>query len=408
MEQILSGDNLHRAHRAVIRNKGAPGVDGITVDAIADHLRQHWPLIRHKLYEVNYQPALLRGVKISKSNGGERLLGIPTVQDRIIQQAVQQQLSTLFEPTFSDYSYGYRPGRSAHDAMRAAQGYVQAGKGWVVDIDISAFFDHVNHDILMHRVSQHVRDKRVLKLIGRYLRAGMQLDGKVHKRQKGTPQGGPLSPLLANIYLDPLDKELERRGLSFCRYADDLNIYVSSERSAERVYESISQWIEKHLKLTINRDKSGTGRPWERKFLGFQVREDGEIGLAKSSLEAYKARVRQLWDAKKSLTSRQLIEGWRRYVQGWWNYFGITVDNLAGISSWTRRHMRKCFWQRWHCRRGRIKQLKKLGISSRQLKRVDFHAGAWRAARHPAMHTALNNKRLRQYCLVTPNDLAVS
>ena len=408
MEQILSGDNLRRAHRAVIRNKGAPGVDGITVKDIAAHMRQHWPLIRHKLYEGTYQPALLRGVKILKSNGGERLLGIPTVQDRMIQHAVQQQLSALFEPTFSDYSYGFRPGRSAHDAIGAAQDYVQAGKSWVVDIDISAFFDHVNHDILMHRVSRRVRDKRVLKLIGGYLRAGMQLDGEVRKRREGTPQGGPLSPLLANIYLDPLDKELERRGLSFSRYADDVNIYVSSERSAERVFESISQWIEKHLKLTINRDKSGTERPWERKFLGFRVREDGEIGLAKSSLEAYKERVRQLWDAKQSLTSHQLIKGWRRYVQGWWNYFGITVDELVGISSWTRRHMRKCFWQRWHSRRGRIKKLKKLGVSPRLLKRVDFHAGAWRAARHPAMHTALNNKRLRQYRLVTPNDLAVA
>ncbi|RMG67720.1 MAG: group II intron reverse transcriptase/maturase, partial [Bacteroidetes bacterium] len=230
MEQILSGENLRLAHQAVRRNKGAPGVDGIRVDDIAAHLRKHWPTIRSKLYDGSYQPALIKGVKIPKPSGGERLLGIPTVQDRIIQQAVQQQLSVLFEPTFSDHSYGFRQGRSAHDAIRAAQSYVQAGKDWVIDIDISAFFDHVNHDILMHRISRQVRDKRVLKLIGRYLRAGLLLDGEVHKRLQGTPQGGPLSPLLANIYLDPLDKELERRGLSFSRYADDLNIYVSSER----------------------------------------------------------------------------------------------------------------------------------------------------------------------------------
>lgn len=407
MEQVLSGENLRTAHRAVLRNKGAPGVDGIRVDDIADHLRQHWPTIREKLYDVSYRPALIKGIKIPKSSGGERLLGIPTVQDRIIQQAIQQQLSVLFEPTFSDHSYGFRPGRSAHDAIRAAQGYVQEGKDWVIDIDISAFFDHVNHDILMHRVSRQVRDKRVLKLIGRYLRAGLLLEGKVHKRTKGTPQGGPLSPLLANIYLDPLDKELERRGLSFSRYADDVNIYVSSERSAERVFESISQWIEKELKLQVNRDKSGTGRPWNRKFLGFRIKEEGDITIAPSSLKTYKGRVRELWDVRQSRTNREQINAWNRYLRGWWNYFGIASNTLKSISSWTRRHMRKYFWQRWHNRQGRINKLKLLGVRPRLLKRVDFHAGAWRAARHTAMHTALNNRVLRQYQLISPNDLAM-
>jgi len=407
MEQILSGENLRLAHQAVRRNKGAPGVDGIRVDDIAAHLRKHWPTIRSKLYDGSYQPALIKGVKIPKPSGGERLLGIPTVQDRIIQQAVQQQLSVLFEPTFSDHSYGFRQGRSAHDAIRAAQSYVQAGKDWVIDIDISAFFDHVNHDILMHRISRQVRDKRVLKLIGRYLRAGLLLDGEVHKRLQGTPQGGPLSPLLANIYLDPLDKELERRGLSFSRYADDLNIYVSSERSADRVFESISRWIEKELKLHVNRDKSGTGRPWKRKFLGFKIKPDGEIGIAPSSLKTYKAQVRELWNAQQNRSIREQIQAWIRYLRGWWNYFGIATAKLVPISAWTRRHIRKYFWQRWHNRRGRINKLKRLGVSPKLLRRVDFHAGAWRAARHPAMHTALNNRLLRQYHLVTPNDLAM-
>lgn len=408
LEQILSKSNLRTAYRAVIRNKGAPGVDGITVEAIAAHLRQHWATVRHKLYEGSYQPALIKGVAIPKPQGGERLLGIPTVQDRIIQQALQQHLCSLFDPGFSDSSYGYRAGRSAHDAIRAAQGYVQAGKDWVIDIDISAFFDHVNHDILMHRVGETIRDKRVLKLIGRYLRAGMLHEGEVHQRQTGTPQGGPLSPLLANIYLDPLDKELASRGLRFCRYADDLTIYVGSERSAQRVFKSISDWIGKHLKLQVNAGKSGIGRPWERKFLGFSLRRDGQIGIAPSSLEGYQAKVRRLWDARQSLTSRELMTQWNRYVRGWWNYFGIAADTLAGLSAWTRRHMRKCFWQRWHNRRGRINTLKRLGIKVRSLKRVDFHAGAWRAARHPVMHTALSNRVLRQHHLVTPNDLAAS
>jgi RNA-directed DNA polymerase len=408
MEDILSGENLRQAHQAVTRNKGAAGVDGITVDEIAAHLHQHWVTVRDKLYAGSYQPALIKGVTIPKANGGKRMLGIPTVQDRVIQQAVYQQLRSLFEPTFSDNSYGFRPGRSAHDAIRAAQRYVQAGKDWVIDIDISAFFDHVNHDILMHRVVGCVRDKRVLQLIGRYLRAGIVIDGQVHKRLSGTPQGGPLSPLLANIYLDPLDKELERRGLSFSRYADDLNIYVSSERSAERVFESISAWIEKHLKLQVNSVKSGTGRPWQRKFLGFRIRRDGEISIAPSSLKVYQDNVRRLWDARHSLTSHELIVRWNRYVRGWWNYFGLAVHKLFALSAWTRRHMRKCFWLRWHGKRGRYNKLKHLGVSPRLLKRVDFYASAWRAARHPAMHTALCNQLLRDYHLVTPNDLAVS
>lgn len=408
MDQILSRDNLLAAYQAVKRNKGAPGVDGISTEQIAPHLRQHWEQISQKLTAGSYQPALVKGVVTPKPNGGQRLLGIPTVQDRIIQQAMHQQLSPIFDPTFSENSYGYRPGRSAHDAIREAQRQVQNGKDWVIDIDISAFFDHVNHDILMHRISQRIRDKRVLKLIGKYLRAGIKLDGEVHKRQAGTPQGGPLSPLLANIYLDPLDKELERRGLSYSRYADDLNIYVNSERSAERVYKSVKQWIEKHLKLQVNQDKSGTGRPWQRKFLGFRIRKDGELAIAPSSLESYKQEVRNHWTARQSMTSQELITSWNRYIRGWWNYFGIASNKLFSLSAWTRRHMRKCFWQRWHCRRGRINKLKRLGVSAKLLSRVDFSTGAWRAARHPAMHKALNKKVMRKYRLVTPYDLAVA
>ena len=407
MESILSADNLRAALDTVKRNKGKPGVDGMTVEALQPHLKRHWPTIRQKLLSGEYKPTLIKGVVIPKADGGQRQLGIPTVQDRVIQQAISQQLSPVFEPGFSEHSYGYRLGRSAHDAIRAVQNFVREGKTWCVDIDISAFFDHVNHDILMRRVSEKVTDKRVLKLIGRYLRAGMKQDGQVQRRQKGTPQGGPLSPLLANIYLDPLDKELERRGLSFSRYADDLMIYVTSERSAERVFNSVSNWIEKQLKLKVNRNKSGTGRPWTRKYLGFIIREnDAEPGIAPASLRRYKERVRELWRGNQSITSKELVKQWRHYLLGWWNYFGIAKGKQSKLSRWTRRHMRKCFWLRWHRKAGRLKQLRKQQVPDWLIGRVDFYAGAWRVASHPAMHKALHNKRLVKYGLLTPYDLA--
>lgn len=405
MEEILSGENLRRAYRAVKRNRGKPGVDGITVDEIAAHLRRHWPTIREKLLAGSYQPAAVLGARVHKPNGGIRQLGIPTVQDRVIQQAVQQCLSPRFEPLFSGSSFGYRPGRSAHDAVRRAQSYVVEGKRWVVDIDISAFFDEVNHDILMTKVGRYVRDKRVLKLIGRYLRAGLKQDGQVHKRSQGTPQGGPLSPLLANLYLDDLDKELERRGLSFVRYADDVAIYVNSPRSAERVLESITRWIERHLRLRVNREKSGTGPAGASKFLGFRIQPDGGIEVARESEERYKKRVRLIWNTRSGLSGEETFRAWKQYVRGWWNYFKIARSELRNVSAWTRRHMRKWFWQRWHKRKGRLKRLRRLGLSEQQLSRMSFHLGAWPTARLPGMHQALNNRRLRQWGLVTPHDL---
>lgn len=416
MERILDVENLRTAVAAVKRNKGKPGVDCMTVQEIIPHLNKHWPQIKDKLLNGDYRPALVKGIVIPKADGGQRQLGIPTVQDRVIQQAISQQLSPEFDRGFSEHSYGFRLGRSAHDAIKTVQSFARAGKTWCVDIDISAFFDHVNHDILMRRVSEKVRDKRVLKLIGRYLRAGRKQNGQVYKRLNGTPQGGPLSPLLANIYLDPLDKELEKRNLSFSRYADDLMIYVNSERSAERVFNSVCNWIEKHLKLKVNRNKSGTGRPWKRKYLGFIIQEEnGEIGIAPESLDRYKERIRELWRGNQSLTSKQLVKQWRRYLLGWWNYFRIAnvqvkslLWKLTSLSSWTRRHMRKCFWLRWHSKVGRLRQLRRQQVSAKVIQRVDFHAGAWRAARHPAMHMAMNNKRLVQYGLLTLKDLAVT
>lgn len=406
MEEVLSRENVIRAYRSVKRNGGAPGVDGVSTEAMGRHLRQHWPTIREKLYAGEYESALVRGVQVPKPGGGVRQLGIPTVQDRVIQQALQQVLSRVLEPTFSEGSFGYRPGRSAHDAVRRAQQYVQEGKRWVVDIDISAFFDEVNHDILMTCVGRHVRDKRVLKLIGRYLRAGMKQDGRVYQRSQGTPQGGPLSPVLANLYLDALDKELEQRKLSFVRYADDVAIYVSSERSAKRVLASITEWIERQLRLRVNRDKSGAGPTGQRKLLGFLLQPDGRVEIAPESAQRYKARVRETWNANSGRSGQDTVKTWQAYLRGWWNYFAIAQSQLKGLSGWTRRHMRKWFWQRWHDRRGRRSRLRRLGLAPHQLSRVNCHRAAWPAAAQPGVQQALSNRRLRTWGLLTPDDLA--
>ncbi|WOK26441.1 group II intron reverse transcriptase/maturase [Pseudomonas syringae] len=407
VEHVVEADNMRRALKKVRANKGAPGVDGITTEDIEAHLVKHWPGIKEKLLAGSYKPGPIKGKTIGKPDGGERLLGIPNTQDRVIQQAVSQQLTKLWDGGFSDHSYGFRPGRSNLDAIRAAKAFVVSGKNWVVDVDIEAFFDEVSHDRLMTRITRDIHDKRLNKYLGSNVRADMILNGQRQKRSAGVPQGGPLSPLLANLYLDPLDKELEARGLSFCRYADDLMIFVESERSAERVLESIVSWIEKHLKLKVNASKSGTGRPWERAFLGYLIDEEGNNHLSGRTVKRYRKRVRECWSARQGLTSRGLVEQWRKYLFGWFGYFRLAVESdFTVLSQWTRRHMRKCFWQRWHSRRGRMAQLSRLGVSKRGLARVSFHDGAWKAARHPAMHQALSNQCLRRYGLVTAQDLA--
>jgi group II intron reverse transcriptase/maturase len=336
------------------------------------------------------------------------MLGIPTVLDRFVQQLLLQVLTPIFEPLFSQHSHGFRPKRSAHDAVRAAQAYATAGKDWVVDIDISKFFDCVHHDILVFRIGQTIRDKRVLKLVGLYLRSGVMVEGVVIRQTKGTPQGGPLSPLLANIYLDPLDKELEKRGHCFARYADDCNIYVGSEATANRLIQSLLEWIGKHLKLKVNASKSGVGRTWERKFLGFRINRERQIEVSPESLTRLKDRVRQLWRGQQSLTSAQLRDQWLSYIRGWWGYYKLAEwgKPLFRWSGWIRRHIRKCFWLRWHSWRGRERALRRLGIGNPQLKVAHSSRGAWRLARHAAVQMALNNSRLRQYGFLTPEDLA--
>src|SRR5881296_3374779 len=377
-------------------------------EQLRDHVRKHWETIRIKLLEGTYVPSPVRRVEIPKPNGGVRLLGIPTVLDRWIQQMLLQMLQPIFEPTFSPNSYGFRPGRSAHDAVRAAQRYVQAGKDWLVDIDITKFFDRVNHDILMTRIGQTVRDKRVLRLMGKYLRAGGMGEGVVQSSEEGTPQGGPLSPLLANIYLDALDRELEQRGLAFSRYADDCNIYVSSQRAAQRVLANITEWIKKHLRLEVNATKSGVGRPWERKFLGFRINPQGKIEAAPQSVERFKTKARELWRSCQSQTSVELRDRWRAYVRGWWGYFRLAEErrNLFGLEGWIRRHIRSCFWQRWDNWRGRLRKLRSLGLSGRLLKVAHSSKGAWRIAASPSLQTALSNAVLRRYGFWMPSDLA--
>jgi RNA-directed DNA polymerase len=411
MEQAVADGNYQLALAAVKRNRGAAGIDRMTTGQLDSHLKANWWILKDKLLKGTYVPSPVRRVEIPKPNGGKRMLGIPTVQDRFIQQLLLQVMTPIFDPNFSGHSYGFRPGRSAQDAVRAAQQYAQGGKDWVVDIDITKFFDQVNHDILMGRIAEVIRDKGVLHLIGKYLRRGAMVEGIVEASEEGTPQGGPLSPLLANIYLDALDKELEKRKHSFCRYADDCNIYVGSQAAAARTLTSIQSWIEKHLRLKVNAAKSGTGKVWERKFLGFRLDRRKRIGIAPESVERFKARVRELWNARQSRTSNQLRDGWNRYVRGWWGYYQLAEARapVGNLERWVRRHIRKCFWLRWHDSRGRLRRLRRLGITERRDLAVAYSGrGAWPVSQEPVLQNALSNAVLRRFGFLFPSDLAAT
>lgn len=409
MEEAVGDRNAGEALRAVIGNQGAAGIDGMPTSRLKDHLRRHWSSIRAKLLEGRYVPSPVRKVEIPKPAGGVRQLGIPTVMDRFVQQLLLQVLSPIFEPLFSDSSYGFRPGRSQHEAVEQARNYTVAGKDWVVDMDIEKFFDRVNHDILMNQIAQVIGDKRVLKLIGRFLRSGIMVHGVVIERHEGTPQGGPLSPLLSNIYLDLLDRELEKRGHCFVRYADDCNVYVGGAAAADRLMQNLAKWIERHLKLKVNLSKSGNGRPWERKFLGFRITRDGQIEVSPESIARFKAKVRWFWDGRRSRTSRQLRDEWRRYLKGWWQYYGRAewIRPVLDLDGWLRRHMRKCFWLRWHGWRGRRQALRRLGVPEHVVRSANCSRGAWAMARHPAVQQALGNKVLRKHGLLVPSDLVL-
>lgn len=409
LEMVLERKNMEVAWAAVKANDGAAGVDRMTVKTSADHLKRHWPTVREKLLSGEYQPAAVRAVEIPKASGGTRWLGIPTVQDRLIQQALHQIISAAVDSQMSEHSYGFRPNRSAHDAVTAARGYIAQGKGWVVDIDLKSFFDQVNHDRLQHLLNRHIGDPRVLKLIGRYLRAPVrQVDGSQQKRTRGTPQGGPLSPLLANLYLDPLDRELERRGIAFVRYADDIALFVASERSAQRVLSSVKAWLKKHLDLEVNEEKSGSGPSDQSQLLGFRIHDKGNVSPSPKAIAKLKERVRQLWDNRQSLTSEELRTQWQRYITGWWNYFRYADwrREVKALSGWIRRHMRKCFWQRWHNRHGRYNALRRLGVRGRRLGVAGCRRGAWPMARHVVVQEALKTSTLNRYGFTLPWELA--
>ena len=368
MSAVLERGNMMRAYERVLRNKGAPGIDGMTVGDLKPYLKAHWPEIREQLREGRYVPLAVRKVEIPKPGGGQRMLGIPTVQDRLIQQALHQVLSPVFEETFSTHSYGFRPGRSATQAVQQARSYIEEDRRWVVDADLEQFFDRVNHDILMSRVARQVKDQRVLKLIRSYLQAGIMEGGVATARTEGTPQGGPLSPLLSNILLTDLDRELERRGHRFCRYADDCNIYVRSRRAGERVLASMTRFLETRLKLRVNREKSAVDRPWKRTFLGYTVcqrKYNVRLKVASKSVQRLKGKLKMLFRSGKGRSIRTTIAMLAPLLRGWVNYFRYA--GVKGIfeelDGWIRRHLRKILWRQWKCPYTRAKRLMRLGLS---------------------------------------------
>jgi len=395
MEEVCERENLVRAWQRVRGNKGAPGVDGMTVEEAKSYLREHWPEIRSQLLGGTYQPQPVRRVEIPKPDGGVRKLGVPCVVDRLIQQALLQVLQGRWDPTFSEASFGFRPGRSAHQAVAQTQRYIAEGYNVVVDLDLEKFFDRVNHDSLMARVAARVADKRVLKLIRAFLNAGVMEDGLVRPVDEGTPQGGPLSPLLSNLVLDDLDKELERRGLRFCRYADDCNIYVRSRRAGERVMASVSRFLTQKLKLKVNETKSAVARPEERKFLGFSIANDGsERRIAPKALDTFKVRVRELTRRTRGEPLPQVVEGLRPYLIGWRNYFGFcqTPRVLTNLEAWIRRRLRMYLWRQWRNGRNRFKELRRRGVPKfLAAVAAGSPTGLCRMSGHPAVQMALRN-----------------
>jgi group II intron reverse transcriptase/maturase len=398
MELVVDRGNCLRALKRVRQNKGSPGVDGMTVGYLPEYLREHWPAIREQLLTGSYQPSPVRRHEIPKSGAGVRQLGIPTVLDRFIQQCLLQVLQPIFDPTFSEHSHGFRPGHGAHDAVREAQNYIQEGRRWVVDVDLEKFFDRVNHDVLMGKLDNRVGDRRLLRIIRRYLKAGVLAKGVAVARHEGTPQGGPLSPLLANVLLDEVDKELERRGHAFVRYADDCNVYVRSKRAGERVLAALRQMYAK-LRLRVNEDKSAVARVWDRKFLGYSFwvapGRKVELRVAAKALVAFKRRIRQITSRNGGRSLEQVTRELRTYMLGWKQYFSLarTPGIFRSLDQWIRRRLRMLQLKQWKRGTTVFRELRARGVSERVAAAAAAHARRWWAmAAHGALHTAMPGK----------------
>ena len=398
MEEVVGRQNLQGALKRVCANQGGPGVDGMTVDQLKDYLRVHWPEIRQQLLAGQYTPQSVKQVLIPKPDGGSRTLGIPTVVDRFIQQALLQALNPMYDPGFSANSFGFRPGRNAHQAVRQAKEYIAQGYEWVVDIDLEKCFDRINHDILMGRLAQRISDKRILRLIRGYLQAGVMVNGVVQERYEGTPQGGPLSPLLSNILLDELDQELERRGHKFCRYADDCNIYVRSERAGKRVMETIEGFLWKRLKLKVNQQKSAVARPQERQFLGFSFTSNRwlKIKLADKALKKVKHRVKKITRRSRGISLLQVVKELNTYLRGWLGYFRLieTPTIIRNLDSWIRRRLRCYVMKQWiKNSHTRYQRLRSLGVSAQGAGGIAAsRKGPWALSNAKPLKVALSNR----------------
>lgn len=401
MEEVLRRENLMRAYERVKGNKGAAGADGMTVDELMPYCQEHWEEIREQLLNETYVPRPIKAVTIPKPSGGTRMLGIPVVIDRMIMQAMLQILTPIFDPTFSESSHGYRPERGAHDGIRRAQEYVKAGYDWVIDLDLEKFFDRVNHDVLMSRVARRIKDKRILRLIRRYLQAGIMTDGPVSPRVEGTPQGSPLSPLLSNILLDEMDKELEKRGHRFCRYADDVNVYVKSEAAGKRVMESITKFLSKRLRLKVNQEKSAVARPWERKFLGYSFTDEPEprTRVSVESVKRLKQKLKPLWKKGRGQSLEMTIAKLNQIIIGWVSYYRLSelVWPIKKLDKWIRRRVRCIIWRHWKTPKTRMKRLLELGVPLHVAHPTAYsNAGPWKSAKLPGIHTAFPNSTLKQ------------
>lgn len=409
MERVLTPTNLKRAYQRVVSNKGAPGADGMTVDQLANYVKQYWPTLKARLLAGEYHPQGVRAVEIPKPKGGTRQLGIPSVVDRLIQQALLQQLTPIFDPLFSDYSYGFRPGKSAHQAIESARDHVAAGNRWCVELDLEKFFDRVNHDILMAHLARQIEDKRVLRLIRRFLEAGAMSGGIVSRRQEGTPQGGPLSPLLSNILLNELDRELERRGHRFVRYADDANIYVRSRRAGERVLAGVERFLNQRLKLTLNREKSRVARPWVCDYLGYgmSLHQQPRLRVATMSLGRLRDRLREVLRAARGRKMATIIERLNPVLRGWAGYFKLSQSKspLEDLDGWVRRKLRCVLWRQWKQSSTRARNLMRLGIDQvRACKSSTNGQGPWWNSGASHMNHALPKKLWDRLGLVSILD----